>query len=346
MVTPSEIQWNELTFSLTPSKTMYVSVFSGNQWHPGVLQPYGNISISPAAGVLNYGQGVFEGLKAYHTKDNVGVVLFRPRDNARRMIESCERICMPAVPEEMFMEAVRNVVQSNKEYVPPYRPEATAQGSLYLRPMVCGTGAVLGVAPANEYTFIVFASPVGPYFKTGFQPIKLKVDPHYHRAAPGGTGGVKAIGNYAVGMYPAKKAKQQGFSEVLYLDAKEDKYIEEVGAANFFCIIGKSIITPDLNGSILSGITRRSVLQLAQDQLGLKVEERRLTLEEALKADEAFATGTAAVISPIGSMTFEDKTTIIKDGKVGPYTQKLYETLLGIQHGILPDPYNWIERVV
>lgn len=345
MVEPSEIKWSEITFSLTPTRTMYVATcLADESWQRGELRPYGNLSISPAAGVLNYGQGAFEGLKAYHTHDNKSITLFRPRDNARRLLESCKRLCMPPVPEDFFMEAIVAVVKSNKDYVPPYRPESSSQGSLYLRPLVCGTGAMLGVKPAPEYTFVVFASPVGPYFKSGFQPIKLKIETKYHRAAPGGTGCVKSISNYVGGMYPAKIAKQEGFSEVLYLDAKEDKYIEEVGAANFFCLHGNTLLTPDLGTTILAGITRRSVMQLALD-MGLKVEERRVTLEEALSADEAFASGTAAVISPIGSMTYNEKTRTIGDGNVGKVTSKIYHTLLAIQHGAEPDRHGWMYKV-
>lgn len=346
MVEPSEIKWNELTFSLTQARSMYIATCKADEsWQHGSLQPYGNISISPAAGVLNYGQGAFEGLKAYRTHDNKHVVLFRPRDNAKRMLDSCERLCMPPVPEDFFVNAVVAVVKDNIAYVPPYRPEASAQGSLYLRPLVIGSGAMLGVKPAPEYTFLVYASPVGPYFKAGFQPIKLKIDTHYHRAAPGGTGGVKSISNYAGGMYPAKEAKHEGYSEVLYLDAREDKYIEEVGAANFFCIHGNTLLTPDLNGTILPGITRRSVIQLAKEAFGMKVEERRVTLEEALKADEAFASGTAAVISPIGSITYNGKTVSFSGGQVGKMTDKIYRTLLAIQHGIEPDRYGWMYQV-
>ncbi len=345
MVEPSEIKWNELSFSLTPTRTMFVSTCkSGENWGAGQLQPYGNISISPAAGVLNYGQGAFEGLKAYRTK-NESVILFRVRDNAKRLAESCKRLCMPVVPEDMFVQAAVEIVKSNIDYVPPYHADASAQGSLYLRPLVCGTGAILGVKPAPEYTFLIYASPVGPYFKNGFQPINLKVDNHYHRAVIGGTGGVKAIGNYAGGLYPAKIAKEEGFAEVLYLDPHQNKYIEEVGAANFFCIKEKTICTPELSGSILPGITRRSVLQIAEDRFGLKIEERKVSIDEALAADEAFASGTAAVISPIGSIYIDEKNHTIADGKVGTYTRKIYETLLNIQHGVEEDTYGWMLRI-
>lgn len=346
MVDPKDIKWNELGFSLTPTRSMYITHCKADgKWERVSLQPFGNIPLSPAACVLNYGQGLFEGLKLYAHKDGKTFALFRPEENAKRMEEGCHRLCIPPVSRELFLEAVIAVAKDNKDYTPPYRSDSTSQGALYIRPVVWGTGPLLGVGPASEYTFAVFSSPVGPYFKTGFQPIRLKIARHYHRSAPGCTGGVKAIGNYAGGMLPAKEAKKEGYNEVLYLDAVESKYIEEVGAANFFCIQGNKLVTPSLEGSILPGITRKSVMQLAKDRFGMAVEEKRIALEEIFSADEAFATGTAAVISPIGAVHYENKDHVFLDGKVGPKTAALYNTLLGIQHGVESDPYGWLYKI-
>jgi branched-chain amino acid aminotransferase len=346
MVKPNEIDWSQLGFAIVPTAFMYVAhCKEGETWKGGKLEPFGNIQISPAAGVLNYGQGVFEGLKAYRTKSGDKIVLFRPEDNAARMEEGCRRLCIPPISKEMFMEGVIEVIKANKDYVPPYRPEVEAQASLYLRPLVWGTGPVLGVKPSPEYTFLVYASPVGPYFKEGFNPIKLYITKDYHRAVLGGTGGVKAIGNYAASLLPAKKAKEQGYSEVLYLDAQKNIYVEEVGSANFFCIKGKTLLAPELDGNILPGVTRRSVLQLAKERFGLKVEERKVKLQEVLKADEAFSSGTAVVIYPIGLIHYEGKDYIFNGGKMGTLTQQMHTMLLDIQHGVIPGPEGWVYPV-
>lgn len=346
MIDPKNIRWDELTFSLTPTRSMYSSTCKADgEWKSSTLQPFGNISLSPAACVLNYGQGLFEGLKLYSHKDGKTLNLFRPEENAARLALGCQRLCMPPVPKDLFMEAILAVAKDNKDYTPPYREGSSSQGALYIRPTVWGTAPLLGVAPSSEYTFMVFCSPVGPYFKTGFKPIKLKIAKEYHRSAPGCTGGVKAIGNYAGGMLPAKKAKSEGYQEVLYLDALENKYLEEVGAANFFCIKGNTLITPSLEGSILPGITRKSLIHLAKERLGMAVEERKISYEEVFSADEAFATGTAAVISSIGLIHYEGKDHIYCNGEVGAKTKRLYDLLTGIQHGLEPDLYGWLHRL-
>ena len=241
-----DIDWDSLTFSLTPTDTMYLTeTKQGDAWMPGDLRPYGNMSISPAAGVLNYGQGLFEGMKAYRTT-NGKVVFFRPEENARRMQRGADRLKMPPVPESVFVDAVEQVVAANLSWIPP-----VGKGALYVRPLLMGSGPVLGVAPAPSYTFLVYATPVGPYFKGGVTAIDLLISEEHHRAAPGGSGGVKAIGNYAPGMMPSKKAKAAGFSEVIYLDAETHSYIEEVGAANFFCLKDGKLYTPELTGVLL-----------------------------------------------------------------------------------------------
>ena len=331
-----DIDWDKLTFSLTPTDTMYVAETTGDEpWMPGDLRPYGNISISPAAGVLNYGQGLFEGMKAYRTDKN-RVVFFRPDENARRMQRGADRLKMPPVPESIFIDAVEQVVQANIDWVPPM-----GRGAMYVRPLLMGSGPVLGVAPAPSYSFMIYVTPVGPYFKGGMRAIELLISDEFHRAAPGGSGGVKAIGNYAPGMMPSKLAKSQGYAEVIYLDARTSTYIEEVGAANFFCIKDKVLYTPELTGTILPGITRDSIIALAR-HMGYEVVEEKVGAEFAMSADEAFCCGTAAVISPIGSITHGDTKITYGDGTPQPITVELYEALTGIQNQTSEDNFSWI----
>lgn len=333
------INWDNLGFALNPGREMFVSVCrAGGEWDGGTYRPFGDISISPAAAVLNYGQGLFEGMKCQRTKDG-RLLLFRPLDNGKRLASGARRLCMPEFPPERFVEAVRETVKRNADYVPPY-----GKGSLYIRPCLWGTGAVLGVQPAPEYTLVIYVSPVGPYFKTGFRPGKFIFMRDYHRSAPKGTGHVKAIGNYAATLYPAKLIKAQGYNDCIYLDAREDKYIEEVGSANFFCIKGKTLCTPAL-GSILPGITRESVLTLAREVLGLEVRETSISVEDALAADEAFCTGTATVISPIGTLVLDGREVVFQGGEVGLVTRKLYDLLTRIQVGEEKDSWGWIVPV-
>jgi branched-chain amino acid aminotransferase len=333
----NNINFDELTFTFTETRSMYVTKCKqGDDWNTGELFPYGNISISPASTVLNYGQGLFEGMKAYRTNDG-RILLFRPEKNAERAAKGCLRLSMPEIPKNIFMEAVKKVVNDNSDYIPP-----TEKGALYIRPIIFGSAEGLGVAPSTEYTFMVYCSPVGPYFKGGLSPIKLIVSTDYHRAPLKGTGGVKAIGNYVPGMLPSGNAKKKGFAEIIYLDAAEEKYVEEVGAANFFAIIDGKIITPKLTGSILPGITRDSVMHIAKEKLGMDIEERRISIDEVMKADEVFCAGTAAIISPIGSITYDGKEYIFSNGDVGNVTRKLYDILTGMQFGTDSDPFNWI----
>ena len=334
-----DIDWDKLTFSLTPTDTMYVATTTAEDtWIPGDLRPYGNIEISPAAGVLNYGQGLFEGMKAYRTaKDRV--VFFRPDENARRMQRGADRLKMPPVPESIFIDAVEQVVQANIDYLPPM-----GRGAMYVRPLLMGSGPVLGVAPAPSYSFMVYVTPVGPYFKGGMKAIDLLISDEFHRAAPGGSGGVKAIGNYAPGMMPSRIAKSKGYAEVIYLDARTSTYIEEVGAANFFCVKDNVLYTPELTGTILPGITRASIIALAR-HLGYDVHEEKVSAEFAMSADEAFCCGTAAVISPIGSITHEDRKVTYGDGTPGIMTTTLYDMLTGIQNEKEEDIFGWLHEV-
>ena len=333
----NNINFDELTFTFTETRSMYVTKCKqGDDWNTGELFPYGNISISPASTVLNYGQGLFEGMKAYRTNDG-RILLFRPEKNAERAAKGCLRLSMPEIPKKIFMDAVKKVVNDNSDYIPP-----TEKGALYIRPIIFGSAEGLGVAPSTEYTFMVYCSPVGPYFKGGLSPIKLIVSTDYHRAPLKGTGGVKAIGNYVPGMLPSGNAKKKGFAEIIYLDAAEEKYVEEVGAANFFAIIDGKIITPELTGSILPGITRDSVMRIAKEKLGIDIEERRISIDEVMEAEEVFCAGTAAIISPIGSIKYKNEEHLFSDGNVGPVTRELYDILTGIQYGNNNDSFDWI----
>lgn len=335
----AKINWDDLSFSLTVTKEMFVATCkAGGAWEKGEFRPYGNISISPAAGVLNYGQGLFEGMKCQRSTKGE-LLLFRPLENGKRLAEGARRLCMPEYPPEQFVEVVKETVRRNAEYVPPY-----GKGSLYIRPCLWGTGAQLGVAPAPEYTLLIYVSPVGPYFKTGFKPGRFVFTRDFHRAAPKGTGGIKCIGNYAGTMYPGKKVKAQGFNECIYLDAREEKYIEEVGAANFFCVKGNTLLTPAL-GSILPGITRQSVLTLGREKLGMDIRETNVSVEDAMSADEAFCTGTAAVVSSIGTLVLGDREVVFQKGEVGAVTRKVYELLTRIQLGEAKDEWGWVVPV-
>ena len=337
---PEEIDFDNLTFSFTRTRSMYVAKCNlGERWDKGKILPFENLNLSPAAVVLSYGQGLFEGMKAYKWDDG-RITMFRPDMNAKRAATGCTRLSMPEIPSSLFLDAVKKVVRDNADYIPN-----TKQGALYVRPIIFGSGEGVGVAPSSEYSFIVYVSPVGPYFKGGLAPIKLIVTNDFHRAPLKGTGGVKAIGNYVPGMLPSSLAKAEGYAEVIYLDAAEEKYIEEVGAANFFAIIDDKIITPELTGSILPGITRASILHLAKNKMGLKIEERRISVDEAMEADEVFCAGTAAIIAPIGSIKYQEKDHLFNNGEIGKVTQKLYNSLTGIQFGTSKDEFEWMAEI-
>uniref|UniRef100_A0A0E0MAF2 Branched-chain-amino-acid aminotransferase n=1 Tax=Oryza punctata TaxID=4537 RepID=A0A0E0MAF2_ORYPU len=288
----ADLDWENLGFGIVQTDYMYIAKCGqdGN-FSEGEMIPFGPIALNPSSGVLNYGQGLFEGLKAYRTTDD-SILLFRPEENALRMRTGAERMCMPAPSVEQFVDAVKQTVLTNKRWVPP-----TGKGSLYIRPLLMGSGAVLGLAPAPEYTFIIFVSPVGNYFKEGLAPINLIVEDKFHRATPGGTGSVKTIGNYASVLMAQKIAKEKGYSDVLYLDAVHKKYLEEVSSCNIFVVKGNVISTPAVKGTILPGITRKSIIDVALSK-GFQVEERLVSVDELLEADEVFCTGTAVVVSP------------------------------------------------
>jgi branched-chain amino acid aminotransferase len=330
------VDWDNLGFGFMPADYMYMMKCSKDEnFSKGELQPFGNIEISPSAGVLNYGQGLFEGLKAYRTKDNK-ILLFRPQENAARMKVGAERMCMPAPSVEQFVEAVKATVLANERWVPP-----TGKGSLYIRPLLMGSGSVLGLAPAPEYTFLIYVSPVGNYFKEGMAPINLVIENEMHRATPGGTGGVKTIGNYAAVLKAQSAAKAKGYSDVLYLDCVHKRYLEEVSSCNVFVVKGNVISTPAIKGTILPGITRKSIIDVARTQ-GFEVEEKLVSVEELLDADEVFCTGTAVVVSPVGSITYNGKRVTYGDNGVGAVAQQLYSRLTRLQMGLTEDTMNWI----
>lgn len=332
------IKWDELGFDYMNLPYRYVAKYKDGKWETGKLVEDNMLMISESAPAFHYGQQCFEGLKAYRRADG-DINLFRVEENALRMQRSAERLFMPAPDVEMFKDAIRQVVIANQEYVPPYGSGAT----LYLRPVLFGVGDNLGVKPASEYLFIVFASPVGAYFKTGFKPGDyLVLD--YDRAAGKGTGDVKVGGNYAASLLPGKIAKDKGYCDCIYLDPQTHTNIEEVGAANFYAITKDNVFVTPKSSSILPSITKKSLLDLASERFNLKVEERDIPITSLNEYKEAGACGTAAVISPIGNIKYQD--TIYSFGdEVGEYTQKLYDELVGIQFGDVTPPDNWIETI-
>ncbi len=336
-----EINWNELGFSYIKTDKRYVSNFKNGAWDDGCLTEDANITMSECACVLQYAQTCFEGLKAYQTVDGK-TVTFRPDLNAERMIASCEKMKMPVFPKERFLDAVRQTVAANKNWVPPYGTGA----SLYLRPFMFGYDAIIGVKPANEFQFRLFATPVGPYFKGGVKPLTVRIS-DLDRAAPRGTGNIKAGLNYAMSLYNIVDAHEKGFDENIYLDPQTRTYIEETGGANvLFVTKDNKVITPK-SDSILPSITRRSLVQVAKDYLGLQVEERQIALEEVKDLAECGLCGTAAVISPVGKIVTHDGEICFPSGmqEMGPITKKLYETLRGIQLGTIEAPKGWIEVI-
>lgn len=334
------IEWEKLGFSYIKTDYRYVSKWKEGAWDGGKLSEDNTLTISEGSTCLHYGQQCFEGLKAYRTKEGK-IQLFRPDQNAKRMIKSCNRLFMPEVPEEKFIDACVQVVRANEAWVPPYGTGAT----LYLRPLVIGVGDNIGVSPAKEYIFTVFCMPVGPYFKGGMSPIDFSVS-DYDRAAPQGTGAAKVGGNYAASLYPHEQAKKEGFADCVYLDPSTHTKIEEAGAANFFGITkDKKLVTP-ISASILPSVTKYSMLHVAKEYLGLVVEERDIYIDKLDELAEAGACGTAAVISPISSITYKGKKHVFYSlTEVGPITKKLYDTLVAIQFGDMKAPAGWMVEV-
>lgn len=337
-----------------PSKLEFGKVFTDhmfmmdytveNGWHNAQILPYQPITLDPASVIFHYGQAVFEGMKAYLTAEDK-VLLFRPEKNMERLNKSNDRLCIPEIDEEFALDALKQLINVDREWIP------TGEGtSLYIRPFVISTQPFLGVAASISYKFMIILSPVGSYYKEGVKPVKIFVENEYVRAVAGGTGSAKTAGNYASSLKAQQIATQKGYSQVLWLDGVEKKYIEEVGAMNVFFKIGDEVVTPVLNGSILEGVTRRSVLDLLK-HWNVPVVERKISVEEIFEASkngelkEAFGTGTAAVISPIGEFLWNETSITLNNGETGVLAKKIYDTLTNIQNGREEDPFGWTVEV-
>lgn len=335
-----DIDWGKLGFAYMKTDYRFICSWKDGKWGEGELVEDNMLRISESSAALHYGQQCFEGLKAYRRKDGK-IQLFRPDQNAKRLNSSCRRLLMPELPEEIFIEACKKVVQANEKYVPPYGTGAT----LYLRPFVIGVGDNLGVKPAPEFLFCVFCVPVGAYFKGGLAPVNFMIA-DYDRAAPYGTGAAKVGGNYAASMLPHEIAVKKGFADCIYLDPATHTKIEEVGAANFFGITKDNKFVTPISESILPSITKYSLMHVAKEYLGLEVEERDVPIDRLDDFAEAGACGTAAVITPIGGIEYKDKLHVFfSETEVGPVTKKLYDTLCGIQFGDVEAPEGWIVEI-
>ncbi|MBO5340724.1 MAG: branched-chain amino acid aminotransferase [Oscillospiraceae bacterium] len=317
----------------------------GQGWHDARIVPYGPLQIDPASKVLHYGEEIFEGMKAYRTADG-SIQLFRPDCNIQRLNDSADRLCLPNIPYELALAGIVELVKLEQDWV-PYEKDT----SLYIRPFMIGIDPALGVHSSHHVQYIVIVCPVGAYYPEGLNPVKIYIEDEDVRAVKGGTGMAKTGGNYAASLRAGNRAEKRGYSQVLWLDGVHRKYIEEVGAMNVMFKVGGKILTPDLNGSVLPGITRRSCIQLLRDW-GYEVEERRISAEELFEAakngtlEEGWGTGTAAVISPIGELAEGDEKVIINGGKIGPVTQRLYDELTGIQWGRQADPHGWVMKII
>lgn len=333
---------SQLGFGKIFTDHMFLMDYYDGKWQDARIVPYGPLALDPSASVFHYGQEVFEGMKAYKTAEG-GIQLFRPEENFKRLNSSNERLCIPEIDVDFAIEAVKELVKVDQDWIP------TDEGtSLYIRPFIIGCDPMLGVHPASRYMFIIILSPVGAYYASGLNPVKIFVEANYVRAVRGGIGYAKTGGNYAASL----KAQQDatGYSQVLWLDGVERKYIEEVGAMNVFFVIGDEVVTPELQGSILPGITRKSTIELLKSW-GLKVTERKLSIQEVEEAaqngqlKEMFGTGTAAVISPVGELKYKDDIIIINNNKIGELSQRLYDEMTGIQLGKVEDKFGWVVKV-
>lgn len=336
---------DQIEFGRVFTPNMYTRRYKGESgWLQGKIEENKPLSLHPAASVFHYSQEIFEGLKVFRTVDG-RLVSFRPKENAKRMNRSARRLFMPEMVVEEFLNALKELVLMDQQWVP-----ALPETSLYVRPTMISSESFLGVKPANEYLFYIILSPVGPYFKEGFNPINIYVEEEMVRAVIGGVGDVKAGGNYAASLLAGQKAKEKGFSQVLWLDAKEHKYVEEVGAMNIFFVYDNKLATPNLNGSILPGITRKSILEVAED-LGYETEEKPIHIDEVFgdiktgKITEVFICGTAAVISPVGLLHYKGKECIINNKETGLVTKHLYNQIVGIQYGQKEDKYGWLYEI-
>ncbi|XP_022762232.1 branched-chain-amino-acid aminotransferase 2, chloroplastic-like [Durio zibethinus] len=332
--TYANIDWDQLGFAPTPTDYMYVMKSSNKEnFSQGHLVRCGNIEISPFAAVLNYGQGLIEGLKAYRREDG-RILLFRPDQNAKRMQIGAQRLCLPSLSVEQFVEAIKQTTLANKHWVPPH-----GKGSLYLRPLLLGSGPVLVPVPAPECTFLIYATPIGNHYLTNRGAANLYMEDKVYRAVPGGIGGIKSINNYSPVFEAVSKAKAKGFSDVLFLDAATGKYIEEVSSCNIFIVKGNVISTPAIQGTVLPGVTRKSIIELALD-MGYQVEERNIPVEDLMNADEVFCTGTAVIVTPVGTITSQYESAEYKTGEE-TVANKLRTMLSGIQMGLIEDKKGW-----
>jgi branched-chain amino acid aminotransferase len=339
-----EIDFNNLVFGRKFSDHMFECHYEDGAWQQPVIKPYGSFEITPAMNVLHYGQAVFEGMKAFYVDEHT-IQIFRPKTHHERFNRSCRRLCIPETDYETFIGALEALIKLDHQWVP--QKTGTA---LYIRPFIFASDDLLAARSSDKFTFQIITSPVGAYYAEGFNPVSLTTTKEFVRAVKGGTGEAKAAGNYAGSFLPAKKAQEQGFTQVLWLDAKEHKYVEEVGTMNIHFLIDDTLVSPALTGSILSGVTRRSVLALAK-KWGLKVEERRITIDEVFEAHEngtlkeVFGSGTAAVISPVGLIHHEGKQIELDREKPGEFAQKCFDAITDIQYGHAEDTFGWIHQV-
>ena len=336
-----DIDWGALGFAYQPTDYSYVSNYKDGKWDEGTLTTDHSITLSECAGIFHYCQEVFEGLKAYTTEKG-DIVCFRPEQNAKRMANSARRIVMPPFPEDRFVDAVEKVVRANAAWVPPFGSGAT----LYIRPLMIATGNVIGVKPADEYQFRILVTPVGAYYKGGVKPVKVQVS-KYDRAAPHGTGNIKAGLNYAMSLLPSVEARAAGYADNMYLDPETRTYVEESGGANFLFVDkdGNLVVPQSHTDSILPSITRRSLVDVAENYLGMKVTQRPVRFDEIDQFVECGMCGTAAVISPVGEVDSDDKKVVYGMEHVGPVMKKLRETLTGIQSGEIEDKFGWVHKI-
>jgi branched-chain amino acid aminotransferase len=342
---PSLSEESKLSFGrIFTDRMLMVEWKAGHGWIDARIEQYGPFTLDPSCLVFHYAQEIFEGLKAYKWSDG-SIALFRPDMNALRFNRSASRMCMPEVPVELFLNGIEELVRLERDWVP-----STPGTSLYIRPTMIAVEPVLGVKPSDHYYFYVILCPVGPYYPSGFNPVKIMVEDKFVRAVPGGTGEVKTGGNYAASLKGALEAKKKGFEQVLWLDGVHHRYVEEVGAMNMFFTYGDVVVTAPLTGSILGGITRDSVMQLA-GSLGFRLEERVIDIDDLIRdvrsgrVTEAFGSGTAAVITPVSHLSFHEEMHLIGDGGVGSLTRQLYDTLTGIQYGRVKDPFGWVSKI-
>jgi branched-chain amino acid aminotransferase len=342
---PSDDELLNIPFGKVFSDHMLLADYKdGKGWHDARIVPYGPLPLDPASSCLHYGQLIFEGLKAYKTADG-GIVMFRPDQNMARMNKTCERMCIAPIDEGEMVRAIAKLVEIDEAWIP-----SAPSTSLYVRPFIIANEPALGIHPSDSFLFIVILSPVGPYYKSGLEPVKIYVETNYVRAVKGGTGSAKCAGNYAASLKSQLNAEKEGYSQVLWLDGIERRYIEEVGAMNVFFVIDGEVLTPELNGSILPGITRKSVIEVVKSW-NMPISERRISVDELISAfesgklREAFGAGTAAVISPIGELKCGDVVMRVNNGKIGPISQRLYDEITGIQTCTLEDKFGWVYKV-